>query len=77
MPRLLAVADVLVLVAPASAAAARAIGMTFEWLEAHGQADLAGDSIMVMNGVSRRSLPQPQSPLQRRFQWTHRSLLRK
>jgi hypothetical protein len=58
VPRLLAVADVLVLVAPASAAAARAIGMTFEWLEAHGQADLTAGSIMVMNGVSRRSLPQ-------------------
>jgi MinD-like ATPase involved in chromosome partitioning or flagellar assembly len=58
VPRLLAVTDVLVLVAPASAAAARAIGMTFEWLEAHGQAELAADSIMVMNGVSRRSLPQ-------------------
>ncbi len=54
--RLLAMADQLVLVAPASAAAARAIGMTFEWLDAHGQADLAADAIMVMNGVSRRSM---------------------
>ena len=56
--RLLAVADQLVLVAPASAAAARAIGMTFEWLEAHAQGDLIADAIMVMNGVSRRSMPQ-------------------
>ena len=56
--RLLTIADQLVLVAPASAAAARAIGMTFEWLEAHAQADLAADAIMVMNGVSRRSMPQ-------------------
>jgi hypothetical protein len=56
--RLLPVADQLVLVAPASAAAARAIGMTFEWLDAHGQAELAAAAIMVMNGVSRGSMPQ-------------------
>jgi MinD-like ATPase involved in chromosome partitioning or flagellar assembly len=55
--RLLGLADQLVLVAPASAAAARAIGMTFEWLDAHGQAGLAAGAVMVMNGVSRRSLP--------------------
>jgi len=55
--RLLGMADQLVLVAPASAAAANAIGMTFEWLEAHAQADLAGDAIMVMNGVSRGTMP--------------------
>jgi MinD-like ATPase involved in chromosome partitioning or flagellar assembly len=54
--RLLAVADQLVLVAPASSTAARAIGMTFEWLDAHGRADLAADAIMVMNGVSRRTM---------------------
>ena len=55
--RLLTVADQLVLVAPASAAAARAIGMTFEWLDAHARASLAARAIMVMNGVSRRSMP--------------------
>ncbi len=55
VPRLLAVADQLVLVAPASAAAPGAIAMTFEWLEAHGQSALAAGSIMVLNGVSRRS----------------------
>jgi MinD-like ATPase involved in chromosome partitioning or flagellar assembly len=55
--RLLTIADQLVLVAPASAAAARAISMTFEWLDAHGQAGLAAEAIMVMNGVSRRSMP--------------------
>jgi MinD-like ATPase involved in chromosome partitioning or flagellar assembly len=57
VPRLLTMADQIVLVAPASAPAARAIGMTFEWLDAHGQATLAAEAIMVMNGVSRRSLP--------------------
>ncbi len=55
VPRLLAIADQLVLVAPASGTAARAIGMTFEWLDAHGQGSLASGAIMVMNGVSRRS----------------------
>jgi cellulose biosynthesis protein BcsQ len=58
MPRLLAIADQLVLVAPASAAAAAAIAMTFEWLEAHGLTDLSEAAIMVMNGVSRRTMPQ-------------------
>jgi hypothetical protein len=57
VPRLLAIADQLVLVAPASAAAAGAIAMTFEWLEAHGQAGLAARAIMVLNGVSRRTVP--------------------
>jgi hypothetical protein len=57
VPRLLAIADQLVLVAPASTAAAGAIAMTFEWLEAHGQADLAAGAIMVLNGVSRRTTP--------------------
>jgi hypothetical protein len=55
VPRLLSMADQLILVAPASAAAGRAIAMTFEWLDAHGHADLASEAIMVMNGVSRRS----------------------
>jgi hypothetical protein len=55
VPRLLSMADQLILVAPASAAASRAIGMTFEWLDAHGHVDLASEAIMVMNGVSRRS----------------------
>jgi hypothetical protein len=57
VPRLLTIADLLILVAPASAAAAAAITMTFEWLVAHGQDALAADSVMVLNGVSRRSLP--------------------
>jgi MinD-like ATPase involved in chromosome partitioning or flagellar assembly len=56
VPRLIALADQLILVAPASAAAARAIGMTLEWLDAHGEPGLATSAIMVMNGVSRRSL---------------------
>ncbi len=56
VPRLLPAADQLILVAPASSAASHAISMTFEWLEAHGEADLAAGAIMVMNGVSRPSL---------------------
>jgi MinD-like ATPase involved in chromosome partitioning or flagellar assembly len=58
VPRLLAIADQLVLVAPASGAAPGAIAMTFEWLDAHGRNDLAAESIMVLNGVSRRSTSQ-------------------
>ncbi len=57
VPRVLAIADQLVLVAPASQDAARAIAMTLEWLEAHGHAELAGNSAMVINGVSRLTMP--------------------
>lgn len=57
VPRLIAVADQLVLVAPATAAAAGAITMTIEWLEAHGHGTLAGGAILVLNGVSRRTMP--------------------
>jgi MinD-like ATPase involved in chromosome partitioning or flagellar assembly len=56
VPKLLAAADQLILVAPASGAAPGAIAMTLEWLEANGQSGLAADSIMVLNGVSRRSI---------------------
>lgn len=57
VPRLVAVADQLILIAPATSAAAGAITMTFEWLEAHGHATLAADSILVVNGISRRATP--------------------
>jgi hypothetical protein len=56
VPRVLAIADQLVLVAPASADAASAIAMTYEWLEAHGRAALAADAITVLNGVSRHTM---------------------
>ncbi len=55
VPALLAAADQLILVAPASQAAASAITMTFEWLDAHGRAGLAASAVLVMNGVSRRT----------------------
>jgi MinD-like ATPase involved in chromosome partitioning or flagellar assembly len=55
--RVLAVADQLVLVAPASPDAARALAMTAEWLGAHGYAALAANSITVVNGLSKRSMP--------------------
>jgi MinD-like ATPase involved in chromosome partitioning or flagellar assembly len=52
VPRTLAVADQLLIVAPASAAAASALAMTFEWLEAHDHGRLAAGAITVLNGVS-------------------------
>ncbi|MFC7326781.1 TcpE family conjugal transfer membrane protein [Marinactinospora rubrisoli] len=54
--RALPIADALVLVAPASADAARAVAMTFEWLDGHGYAHLRAKAVMVVNGVSKRSL---------------------
>jgi hypothetical protein len=56
VPRVLAIADQLVLVAPASQDAARAIAMTLEWLDAHGHAGLARNSATVINGVSRQTM---------------------
>jgi MinD-like ATPase involved in chromosome partitioning or flagellar assembly len=54
--RVLAAADQLVLVAPASADAARAVTMTMEWLDGHGYGDLVTNAIAVINGVSKRSM---------------------
>jgi len=54
--KVLAAADQLVLVAPASGDAAQAVSMTCDWLGAHGQSALASHSIAMINGVSRRSV---------------------
>ncbi|WP_344578658.1 hypothetical protein [Nonomuraea roseoviolacea] len=54
--RVLPYADQLVLVVPASEEAAEAVAMTFEWLDGHGCADLRRRAVMVVNGVSRRSM---------------------
>ncbi|MFC3997128.1 hypothetical protein ACFOVU_14440, partial [Nocardiopsis sediminis] len=54
--RALPVVDGLVLVAPASEDAARSVAMTFEWLDGHGYASLRAKAIVVINGVSKRSL---------------------
>jgi MinD-like ATPase involved in chromosome partitioning or flagellar assembly len=53
----LAIADQLVLVAPASGDAPRAVSMTRNWLESHGHRNLAASAVLVVNGVSSRSLP--------------------
>jgi MinD-like ATPase involved in chromosome partitioning or flagellar assembly len=55
--RVLAAADQLVLVAPASPDAARSLAMTTEWLAAHGYDALTANSITVLNGLSKRSMP--------------------
>jgi MinD-like ATPase involved in chromosome partitioning or flagellar assembly len=52
VPRTLEVADQLMIVAPASAEAANALGMTFEWLDAHGYGRLATAAVTILNGVS-------------------------
>jgi hypothetical protein len=53
----LAAASQLILVSPASQDAASALATTREWLEAHGHAGLAEGAIIVLNGVSRHTLP--------------------
>jgi MinD-like ATPase involved in chromosome partitioning or flagellar assembly len=54
--RVLGIADQLVLVAPASADAPRAVSMTHEWLAAHEHGGLAANAVLVVNGVSGRSM---------------------
>jgi MinD-like ATPase involved in chromosome partitioning or flagellar assembly len=56
LTKLLKVTDQLVIVAPASADAAGALADTREWLDNNGHADLAMQSVTVINGASRRSL---------------------
>jgi len=58
--RVLKAADQLVLVAPASPDAARAFAMTQEWLSTHGYGALSANSIAVVNGLSKRSMPHAQ-----------------
>jgi len=54
--RVLPYADQLVLVVPASEEAPEAVAMTYEWLDGHGCADLRRRAVLVVNGVSRRSM---------------------
>ncbi len=54
--RILAIADQLVLVAPASSDAPRSLGMTQEWLSGHGYAELSQRAVTVVNGVSKASM---------------------
>ncbi len=54
--RVLAAADQLVLVAPASPDAATSLANTQQWLGAHGYGELVGRAVMVVNGVSRRTM---------------------
>jgi len=57
LARLLKVIDQLVVVVPANVDAAGALADTRDWLDNNGHADLAMQSVTVINGVSRRSLP--------------------
>jgi cellulose biosynthesis protein BcsQ len=57
LTRLLKVTDQLVVVVPANAEAAGALADTRDWLDNNGHAELAMQSVTVINGVSRRSLP--------------------
>jgi MinD-like ATPase involved in chromosome partitioning or flagellar assembly len=54
--RVLGIADQLVLVAPAGADAPRAVSMTHEWLASHEHSGLAANAVLVVNGVSGRSM---------------------
>jgi hypothetical protein len=55
LTRVLARADQLVLVAPASPEAATSLANTQQWLGAHGYGELAARAVTVVNGASRRT----------------------
>jgi len=55
LTRVLARADQLVLVAPASPDAATSLANTQQWLGAHGHGELAARAVTVVNGVSKRT----------------------
>jgi hypothetical protein len=57
LTRLLKITDQLVVVVPANVDAAGALADTRDWLDNNGHAELAMQSVTVINGVSRRSLP--------------------
>jgi hypothetical protein len=57
LTRLLKITDQLAVVVPANAEAAGALADTRDWLDNNGHAELAMQSVTVINGVSRRSLP--------------------
>ena len=57
LTRVLTAADQLVLVAPASPEVATSLANTQQWLGAHGHGDLVSRAVMVVNGVSRRTMP--------------------
>jgi hypothetical protein len=61
LTRLLKVTDQLVVVVPANVDAAGALADTRDWLDNNGHADLAMQSVTVINGVSRRSLSDVES----------------
>jgi MinD-like ATPase involved in chromosome partitioning or flagellar assembly len=54
--RMLPYADQLIMVAPAGEDAADAVAMTLDWLDGHGSTELRRRAILVINGVSRRSM---------------------
>ena len=56
LTRVLSAADQLVLVAPASPDAATSLANTQQWLGAHGYGELVSRAVMVVNGVSRRTM---------------------
>src|SRR6202167_3430194 len=56
VPRVLAAASQLIMVAPASQDAATALASTREWLEAHGHTELADGASIVLDGWSRHTM---------------------
>jgi hypothetical protein len=57
LTRVLALADQLIIVAPATDQAASNLASTQQWLDAHGYGDLAARAVTVINGVHKGQMP--------------------
>ena len=57
LTRVLALADQLIIVAPATDQAASNLASTQQWLDAHGYGDLAARAVTVINGVHKEQMP--------------------
>ena len=56
LPRVLAIADQLIIVAPPTPEGASSLANTQQWLDAHGHGDLAARAVTVLNGVTRQAM---------------------
>ncbi len=56
LPRVLDIADQLIIVAPPTPDGASSLANTQQWLEAHGHGDLALRAVTVLNGVTKQTM---------------------
>jgi MinD-like ATPase involved in chromosome partitioning or flagellar assembly len=56
LPRILGIADQLIIVAPPTPEGSSSLANTQQWLDAHGHGDLAARAVTVLNGVTKQKM---------------------